>query len=130
MMWLNGSGERRVATNRRMIEPTPRLVVSNGVCQRGWMMVSRRLSNGKTREARAFLPQYHLQRWKCQQDADEGARPRDQADEGNEQHYDAERALVQARDEPRDRHVVRRRISEQCLQHHRRRDACAVMRDV
>jgi hypothetical protein len=79
----------------------------------------------ETREARAFLPQNHLQRWKCEQDADESARPRDQADKGNKKHYDAERALVQVRDEPRDRQVVRRRISEQCLQRDRRRDACA-----
>jgi hypothetical protein len=34
MTWLNGSGKRRVAANRRMIEPTTRLVASNGVCQR------------------------------------------------------------------------------------------------
>jgi hypothetical protein len=71
-----------------------------------------------------------LKRWKSEQDADEDAHPRDQADKGNEKHYEAERALVKAPDEPCDRYVIWRRISKQLFEHDRRGDVCAFMAGV
>ena len=107
MMWLNGNGQIRVAAKSRTIRPTSRFVVWNGVCKRGRISASTRLSSGmvrvpkdvsgrdtsvreKTREIRRFAPYDHLGCGKRQQDADEYSYPRHQADQRQEKHDESE----------------------------------------